>query len=651
QTASETGARGLWRISITAFLVLAFISGCSPQKPAAEEQTAAEPARSDEASTPEMAQEPASEFPADDSLTNSLSDAKAVPVSNDIVLPPSLHPTESLLEIIKLANSGANEADLLAAATKADSAFNLGPDEIIYLTDIGVSSRVIRALIERDHFQQGVHPFPGSSSSSFSFSSSTAPAPVPMANADSFPDPTLPQPIPAVATLPAAFSPPIQDAPPVEEPATIAVDDFYDALAPYGTWVDVDGYGRCWQPAVALAEPSWQPYLQRGCWVDSNFGSYWMSDYSWGWAPFHYGRWFQHNTLGWCWMPDDCWGASWVCWRYTDDFCGWAPLPPGAGFVAGTGMTFHGKPVASNFNFNLGSHHFHFVTNKHAGDRHLDRVVASREEARKAFDQSTPATKPPTQHNSPVIAGIPRERIKPGLSSQLQTRQPQAPQTVVHRLVQPVRMEVQRPEISVALPTPNPGLSVPARPVRLQQPTRETIPQAIHVGSLAEANVATPRLEPVYNPPMTATQPSAGPGPSHVPRSTLVVIGSKHAAQMRAAEHTDHSAVGQNKPEQFARAEDAQSSQAIPTKPLQIAAPATVPWWVSNPPQQPAAPAAPAAVHAPHSQPQPEPVHHSVPAPQHQEQPQNPVPAYHPPPASSSTASHDHSATSDKKPR
>ena len=103
---------------------------------------------------------------------------------------------------------------------------------------------------------------------------------------------------------------------------------FYDTLAPYGTWVQVDGYGRCWQPLVVVSEPGWQPYCDRGHWVYTDAGWYWMSDYSWGWAPFHYGRWFHHERFGWVWTPDTVWGPSWVTWRYSDDYCGWAPLPP-----------------------------------------------------------------------------------------------------------------------------------------------------------------------------------------------------------------------------------------------------------------------------------------------------------------------------------
>src|SRR5438876_206923 len=51
---------------------------------------------------------------------------------------------------------------------------------------------------------------------------------------------------------------------PPPEAADGTYSAFYDALAPYGTWVDVQGYGRCWQPTAVVVDPSWRPYCDRG---------------------------------------------------------------------------------------------------------------------------------------------------------------------------------------------------------------------------------------------------------------------------------------------------------------------------------------------------------------------------------------------------
>ncbi len=56
-----------------------------------------------------------------------------------------------------------------------------------------------------------------------------------------------------------------------------------------------------------------------------------MSEYEWGWAPFHSGRWLFDDYYGWIWVTDDEWGPAWVTWRSGGGYYGWAPLGPGMG--------------------------------------------------------------------------------------------------------------------------------------------------------------------------------------------------------------------------------------------------------------------------------------------------------------------------------
>src|SRR5206468_1232576 len=128
---------------------------------------------------------------------------------------------------------------------------------------------------------------------------------------------------------------------------------FHESLAPYGSWVSVPEYGMCWQPTVVVVNPGWRPYCDRGRWVYTDCGWYWQSDYSWGWAPFHYGRWHNDLRVGWVWVPDRVWGPSWVCWRQSDAYCGWAPLPPAARFEVGVGLVFNHGHVGTSFDFGL----------------------------------------------------------------------------------------------------------------------------------------------------------------------------------------------------------------------------------------------------------------------------------------------------------
>src|SRR4051812_13028055 len=75
----------------------------------------------------------------------------------------------------------------------------------------------------------------------------------------------------------------------------------YDDLSPYGTWVEVGGYGRLWRPyGVSIG---WNPYGYGGWVWYPSYGYVWVSSYPWGWTPYRYGGWHYVNTYGWCWRP------------------------------------------------------------------------------------------------------------------------------------------------------------------------------------------------------------------------------------------------------------------------------------------------------------------------------------------------------------
>jgi hypothetical protein len=111
--------------------------------------------------------------------------------------------------------------------------------------------------------------------------------------------------------------------------AYISYNDFYENLAPYGQWIDDPQYGYVWSPNE---DGSFRPYYTNGHWVMTDYGNTWVSDYPWGWACFHYGRWTYDPYYGWLWIPGSNWGPAWVSWRYGDGYYGWAPLGPGYEF-------------------------------------------------------------------------------------------------------------------------------------------------------------------------------------------------------------------------------------------------------------------------------------------------------------------------------
>jgi hypothetical protein len=105
----------------------------------------------------------------------------------------------------------------------------------------------------------------------------------------------------------------------------ISLQVFYDELSYYGDWINNPEYGYVWRPNVGN---DFRPYFTNGRWMMTEYGNTWVSDYEWGWAPFHYGRWFYDNYDGWVWVPDTVWGPAWVDWRSGNGYYGWAPLGP-----------------------------------------------------------------------------------------------------------------------------------------------------------------------------------------------------------------------------------------------------------------------------------------------------------------------------------
>jgi hypothetical protein len=129
--------------------------------------------------------------------------------------------------------------------------------------------------------------------------------------------------------------------PPVEP---VSSDTFDETLTQYGAWVDVVGLGRVWRPYPSVVGPAFRPYSTGGHWALTEYGWTFVSNWDWGWAPFHYGRWWMDAYYGWVWYPGTVWAASWVSWRYGGGFVGWAPLAP-------NGWTFGSRVWGSSWCF------------------------------------------------------------------------------------------------------------------------------------------------------------------------------------------------------------------------------------------------------------------------------------------------------------
>ena len=127
----------------------------------------------------------------------------------------------------------------------------------------------------------------------------------------------------------------------------VSMQTFYDELTPYGTWIQDPQYGYVWRPDVDQNE--FRPYYTNGRWAMTEYGNTWVSNYDWGWAPFHYGRWVINNYRQWIWLPDTNWGPAWVDWRSGDGYYGWAPMAPSININLSFGRRYSVPEFCWNF--------------------------------------------------------------------------------------------------------------------------------------------------------------------------------------------------------------------------------------------------------------------------------------------------------------
>ncbi len=595
---------------------------------------------------------PAAQTAEDDTV-----DAPARPISTVKPLPPGVRLTGPVAEVLRLAESGVEESVILAFVTNSTSTFNLGAEEIIYLNDNGVSSRVVTAMIQRDQVLRGLS----------ASGAGVAPAPVPEAPA-------------APATEVAPGLPTAEMAPQTDyatgayaPTADSTYAPFYDSLAPYGTWVDVDGYGPCWEPTVVIVNPGWQPYCNGGSWVNTDCGWYWLSGYSWGWAPFHYGRWFHHHHLGWCWQPGNTWGPSWVCWRYGGNYCGWAPLPPPAGFNAGVGLTYHGQRVNSGFGFGVSASSYTFVPTSHFSERHLKRYALSRQQAAQIYNQTVPSATIVGNRTRVVNRGIPVSRVEAATGNQI----PRVGIREVNSASAPglrgERLDGNKRTLSVFRPQYPQSAGPQSAPGGHAQPGASGRSRSdIRPGSIRAAATAAPLI--LRGPDSSrgaATWGSLSAASKTAPPNSLIVIGRREDIRSQVADLGNSPATEATwsrptaqRQGYFARAATTQRSQAFTTAGTE--APAQPRW--SNPrateprartesPQQFSAPAySDAPVQVPRSSPAPTPApqpmrSYSPPAaaPARPAEPSVSQPAYSAPSAPAPSAPAAHSSSSSGK--
>ncbi|HEV3408740.1 MAG TPA: DUF6600 domain-containing protein, partial [Chthoniobacterales bacterium] len=221
---------------------------------------------------------------------------------------------------------------------------------------------------------------------------------------------------------------------PASAKAPKTYDTFYRKLEPYGAWRESADYGYVWQPRVAQQSRNWRPYTD-GRWAYTDAGWTWISDEPFGWATYHYGRWTRLRGIGWVWVPGDEWAPAWVSWRKSDDYVGWAPLPPEARFERRTGI----KRWADSY-YDIDAGEYVFIPNEEIGADHLERVVVPPERNVTIVNQTTNVTNISYTNNIVVNEGPsydelrarsrrPLERMR--IERQLEIEEAEEPRAVV----------------------------------------------------------------------------------------------------------------------------------------------------------------------------------------------------------------------------
>jgi hypothetical protein len=236
----------------------------------------------------------------------------------------------------------------------------------------------------------------------------------------------------------------------------VSIGGFYDELAPYGQWVDCS-YGQCWVPARVAAD--WQPY-SNGQWIYTQYGWTWASNDPWGGNPYHYGTWASIEGYGWSWVPGTVWAPAWVTWSYSNNYVGWAPLPPTVVFGA---SGYSGRPIV------VRETQYVFVpTNRFVGGN-VTAVRVPAQQSAAIFKQTRPVTGFAVSGGIVRNTALPIATIERASGGKIETQSIQSARTAPHAVAAgPAKWSVVAParEVKAAVaarPQQVPGSSATAR--------------------------------------------------------------------------------------------------------------------------------------------------------------------------------------------
>lgn len=200
-----------------------------------------------------------------------------------------------------------------------------------------------------------------------------------------------------------------------------ALTEFKPALDGHGKWVDDATYGTVWVPDSAEVGTDFEPYVTAGHWTYADDTDYvWVSDYSWGWAPFHYGRWVLLPGHGWVWIPGRQYAGAWVTWRTSPGYgyIGWAPMAPSY-------YWYNGAAVGWSFGFYHHYDHYAYCPRDrffYGGG--VRSYVVTGPAARVHYERTVEYVPPPAQRvaASPTVNGPGRVAASPTVNGRVAAR-------------------------------------------------------------------------------------------------------------------------------------------------------------------------------------------------------------------------------------
>src|SRR6266700_3330736 len=296
---------------------------------------------------------------------------------------------------------------------------------------------------------------------------------------------------------------------------------FYTKLEPYGAWLETSDYGYVWQPRQAESSRSWRPYTT-GRWVYTDAGWTWISEEPFGWATYHYGRWTRLRGVGWVWVPGNEWAPAWVSWRKSNDYVGWAPLPPEARFDQRTGI--HNW---SDSYYDIGPDQYSFVASREFGAQRVESVLLPPERTVTIVNQTTNVTNITYNNTTVVNEGPNYDEVR------TQSREPMQRFRLERNLSVDVNVEAPRPlvrgdTVVVAAPV----ISAPQASER-PRAVKQTIGQAaVDLGwaAIADHEAAKKAREKIKS---EATPPSNAP-PKKFVKAAAMTSTSPQAVESSA---------------------------------------------------------------------------------------------------------------------